>query len=68
MRHAGQKWKRFLRASFCGTAIKRNEVKPGQVVVLRGLGVRGGPGLAMTSAVVARLVYQVLLARVFPGQ
>jgi dihydroxy-acid dehydratase len=36
-------------------AITRREVKPGQVVVLRGLGVRGGPGLAMTSAVVFAL-------------
>jgi dihydroxy-acid dehydratase len=36
-------------------AIKRGGVKAGEVVVLRGLGVRGGPGLAMTSAVVFAL-------------
>jgi dihydroxy-acid dehydratase len=36
-------------------AIGRGEVKPGQVVVLRGLGVKGGPGLAMTSSVVFAL-------------
>jgi dihydroxy-acid dehydratase len=33
-------------------AIKEGKVKPGDVVVLRGLGVIGGPGMAMTSAVV----------------
>ena len=33
-------------------AIKDGKVKPGDVVVLRGLGVIGGPGMAMTSAVV----------------
>jgi dihydroxy-acid dehydratase len=36
-------------------AIGRGDVKPGQVVVLRGLGVKGGPGLAMTSSVVFAL-------------
>jgi dihydroxy-acid dehydratase len=36
-------------------AIKLGGVKAGEVVVLRGLGVRGGPGLAMTSAVVFAL-------------
>ncbi len=36
-------------------AIKAGEVKPGHVVVLRGLGVRGGPGMALTSAVVFAL-------------
>ena len=36
-------------------AIRRSAVKPGEVVVLRGLGVRGGPGMAMTSAVVFAL-------------
>lgn len=36
-------------------AIKAGEVKPGDVVVLRGLGVIGGPGMAMTSAVVFAL-------------
>jgi len=36
-------------------AIGRGEVKPGQVVVLRGIGVKGGPGLAMTSSVVFAL-------------
>jgi dihydroxy-acid dehydratase len=45
-------------------AIKRNEVKPGQVLVLRGLGVRGGPGLAMTSAVVFALDGAGLIDRV----
>ena len=45
-------------------AIQRNEVKPGQVVVLRGLGVRGGPGLAMTSAVVFALDGAGLIDRV----
>jgi dihydroxy-acid dehydratase len=36
-------------------AIKEGRVKPGEVVVLRGLGVIGGPGMAMTSAVVFAL-------------
>jgi dihydroxy-acid dehydratase len=36
-------------------AIARREVKAGEVVVLRGLGVIGGPGMAMTSAVVFAL-------------
>src|SRR5690606_41955834 len=36
-------------------AIKAGGVKPGDVVVLRGLGVVGGPGMAMTSAVVFAL-------------
>jgi dihydroxy-acid dehydratase len=36
-------------------AIKEGKVKPGDVVVLRGLGVIGGPGMAMTSAVVFAL-------------
>jgi len=36
-------------------AIKQGEVKAGEVVVLRGLGVIGGPGMAMTSAVVFAL-------------
>jgi dihydroxy-acid dehydratase len=35
--------------------IKEGRVKPGDVVVLRGLGVIGGPGMAMTSAVVFAL-------------
>jgi dihydroxy-acid dehydratase len=35
--------------------IKAGAVKPGDVVVLRGLGVIGGPGMAMTSAVVFAL-------------
>jgi dihydroxy-acid dehydratase len=35
--------------------IKEAKVKPGDVVVLRGLGVIGGPGMAMTSAVVFAL-------------
>ena len=45
-------------------AIKRNAVKPGEVLVLRGLGVRGGPGLAMTSAVVFALDGAGLIDRV----
>jgi dihydroxy-acid dehydratase len=36
-------------------AIKEGRVKRGDVVVLRGLGVIGGPGMAMTSAVVFAL-------------
>jgi dihydroxy-acid dehydratase len=36
-------------------AIKEGRVMPGEVVVLRGLGVIGGPGMAMTSAVVFAL-------------
>ena len=35
--------------------VKGGQVKPGDVVVLRGLGVIGGPGMAMTSAVVFAL-------------
>jgi dihydroxy-acid dehydratase len=35
--------------------IQEGKVKPGDVVVLRGLGVIGGPGMAMTSAVVFAL-------------
>jgi dihydroxy-acid dehydratase len=35
--------------------IKAGRVQPGDVVVLRGLGVIGGPGMAMTSAVVFAL-------------
>jgi dihydroxy-acid dehydratase len=45
-------------------AIGRNAVRPGEVVVLRGLGVRGGPGLAMTSAVVFALDGAGLIDRV----
>lgn len=53
--------------SFTGTAnvygsreqalegLARGEVQPGQVVVLRGMGVRGGPGMAMASAFVFAL-------------
>ena len=36
-------------------AIEHGEVKPGDVLVLRGLGVVGGPGLAMTSAAIFAL-------------
>jgi dihydroxy-acid dehydratase len=36
-------------------AVAQGRVKPGDVVVLRGLGVIGGPGMAMTSAVVFAL-------------
>jgi dihydroxy-acid dehydratase len=45
-------------------AIKRGAVQPGEVVVLRGLGVLGGPGLAMTSAVVFALDGAGLIDRV----
>jgi dihydroxy-acid dehydratase len=34
------------------TGIRAGEVKPGQVVVLTGLGLRGAPGMGLTSAVV----------------
>jgi dihydroxy-acid dehydratase len=36
-------------------AIGAGQVKPGEVVILRGLGVIGGPGMALTSAVVFAL-------------
>jgi dihydroxy-acid dehydratase len=36
-------------------AVRANQIKKGEVVVLRGLGVIGGPGMAMTSAVVFAL-------------
>lgn len=36
-------------------AIKQGKIKPGDVVILRGLGVIGGPGMALTSAVVFAL-------------
>ncbi len=36
-------------------ALSRGEIKAGQVVILRGMGVRGGPGLAMSSALVFAL-------------
>ena len=36
-------------------AIKSNAIRKGEVVILRGLGVIGGPGMAMTSAVVFAL-------------
>ena len=45
-------------------AIKAGQVKPGDVVVLRGLGVIGGPGMAMTSAVIFALDGAGLLDRV----
>jgi dihydroxy-acid dehydratase len=45
-------------------AIKANRVQPGDVVVLRGLGVVGGPGMAMTSAVIFALDGAGLLDRV----
>ena len=44
--------------------IKAGKVKPGDVVVLRGLGVIGGPGMAMTSAVIFALDGAGLLDRV----
>lgn len=45
-------------------AIEAGEIKPGEVLVLRGIGVKGGPGMAFTSAVVfaldgARLINDV---------
>lgn len=36
-------------------AIRKKEIRKGDVVILRGLGVIGGPGMAMTSAVVFAL-------------
>jgi dihydroxy-acid dehydratase len=45
-------------------AIRRGAIKAGEVVVLRGLGVRGGPGMAMTSAVVFALDGVGLIDRV----
>ena len=36
-------------------ALDRGEIEPGQVVVLRGMGVKGGPGMAMASALVFAL-------------
>jgi dihydroxy-acid dehydratase len=36
-------------------AIRENKIRKGDVVILRGLGVIGGPGMAMTSAVVFAL-------------
>jgi dihydroxy-acid dehydratase len=44
--------------------IKAGAVKPGDVVVLRGLGVIGGPGMAMTSAVVFALAGAKLIDKV----
>jgi dihydroxy-acid dehydratase len=35
--------------------LNNGEIKPGQVVVLRGMGVKGGPGMAMASALVFAL-------------
>jgi len=35
--------------------LKRGEIRPGQVAVLSGMGVRGGPGMAMASALVFAL-------------
>jgi dihydroxy-acid dehydratase len=45
-------------------AINAGEVKPGSVMVLRGIGVRGGPGMAFTSAVVFSLDSTDLIDRV----
>jgi dihydroxy-acid dehydratase len=45
-------------------AIQQRDVQPGEVVVLRGLGVIGGPGMAMTSAVVFALDGAGLIDRV----
>ncbi len=36
-------------------AVRRNEIKPGDVVVLAGLGLQGGPGMGMASRVVFAL-------------
>ena len=36
-------------------ALAKNEIRKGQVVILRGMGVKGGPGLAMSSALVFAL-------------
>jgi dihydroxy-acid dehydratase len=36
-------------------AVREGRIRPGEVVVLRGLGVVGGPGMAMTTAVVFAL-------------
>ncbi len=36
-------------------ALAKGEIRKGQVVILRGLGVKGGPGLAMSSALVFAL-------------
>ena len=36
-------------------ALARDEIRPGHVVVLRGMGVTGGPGMAMASALVFAL-------------
>jgi dihydroxy-acid dehydratase len=46
------------------TGVKDGRVKPGDVVVLRGLGVIGGPGMAMTSAVVFALDGAALIDQV----
>ncbi len=45
----------FLSRDEALAAIKANVIRRGSVVVVRGLGVRGGPGMAMTSAVVFAL-------------
>lgn len=45
-------------------AINADVVKPGEVVVLRGLGVVGGPGMALTSAVVFTLKSKGLIDEV----
>lgn len=42
----------FSSAEQAINALKAGEVKPGHVVVLRGLGVQGGPGMGMASRVV----------------
>ena len=44
--------------------LNRGEITPGQVVVLRGLGVKGGPGMAMASALVFALDGAGLIERV----
>jgi len=36
-------------------ALRKGEIKAGQVLILRGMGVKGGPGLAMSSAMVFAL-------------
>ncbi|MGZ5853503.1 MAG: dihydroxy-acid dehydratase, partial [Xanthobacteraceae bacterium] len=45
----------FSSADDAMEALKRKKIVPGDVVVLRGLGVRGGPGMGMASRVVFAL-------------
>jgi dihydroxy-acid dehydratase len=54
MRHAGPA-RIYTSRDEALAGIKAGEVRKGEVIVLRGLGVRGGPGMALTSAVVFAL-------------